>query len=187
MNKTMVGMGVAGLVALLSACDVSVTVPDLGSSSTLKLTGVTSYTSQYQLQTDVQDQNGASLAAGTYIICDDRNTQLTVGVGWSGPLQRIGIRFVGLTNGTTSSIAYGNNFSTPNYSGSGSATVTFGAASAPLSVSSGLKAQAIVVTPVTNVQINGYTYVQAFGQDDLGNYSNTVQSATAIPVANRCS
>ena len=190
MNKAFVGVGALGLAALLSACDVSVSVPspDLGSSQDLVLKGVTSFTSQYQLQTDVRDQNNNTIAAGTYIICDDRNTQLQVGVAWSGPLQQIGIRFKGLTTGqTTSAIVYGDTYSAPDYSGSGSATINVGPGVAPLKVSSGLSAQAIVVTPVTNVQINGYTYVQAFGKDDLGNYSNYVESATAIPVANTCS
>ena len=109
---------------------------------------------------------------------------MQVGVNWSGPLQQIGIQFKGLKTGQVSSTrVFGDAYSAPDYSGSGSATINIGPGVAPLKVSSGLSAQSIVVTPVTSVTVKGYTYVQAIGKDNNGNFSKVVSSVNAIPVA----
>ncbi|WP_161883703.1 hypothetical protein [Deinococcus alpinitundrae] len=177
-------LGLIGAAALLSSCNVTVTTPADNSSTTLSLDAISSYTSQYKLLTSTQDQNGNTLAAGTPIICDNLNTRLDVGVSWTGGLQQIGIRFKGaLTGTTTNTSVFGDRYSTPDYSGNGTASITIRPGLAPLKVSSGISAQAIVVTPINTVNVKGYTYVQAFGKDSNGNYSNVVQSVTDIPVA----
>ena len=107
-----------------------------------------------------------------------------MGVSWTGDLQQIGIRFKGaLTGGTSKTNVFGDRYSAPDYSGNGTASITIRPGLAPLKVSSGVSAQAIVVTPITTVNVKGYTYVQAFGKDSSGNYSNVVESVTQIPVA----
>ncbi len=177
-------LGLVGMGALLASCNVSVTPVGGGPSSTLQLKAISSYTSQYSLQNAALDQNGNVLAAGTSIICDNLSTQLQVGVTWTGDLQQIGIQFKGLKTGAVSSArVFGDKFGAPDYSGSGLATITINPGVAPLKVSSGLSAQSIVVTPVSNVNVKGYTYVQAIGLDSSRNLSNVVSSTTAIPVA----
>lgn len=111
-------LGLVGVAALLSACNVTVTpAPGPsggGPSNLLTLKNVTSFDSQYVLASNTVDQNGRTLAAGTSIICDDRNTQLQVGVSWSGGLQRIGISFKGVKTGlTTNQRIFGDVYSSP--------------------------------------------------------------------------
>ncbi len=177
-------LGLIGAAALLSSCNVTVTTPAYSSSGTLHLDAISSYQSQYSLLTSAQDQNGNTLAAGTPIICDNRNTRLDVGVDWTGDLQQIGIRFKGALTGSTSNTnVFGDRYSAPDYSGSGTASITIRPGLAPLKVSNGVSAQAIIVTPISTVNVKGYTYVQAFGKDSSGNYSNVVESVNQIPVA----
>lgn len=180
-------LGLIGMAALLSACNITVTPGTNGGgpSNLLTLKGVTSYDSQYILASSAVDQNNQTLARGTSVICDDRNTQLQVGVSWSGGLQRIGISFKGVkTNQTTSQRIFGDRYSSPDYSGNGLATINIGMGVAPLKVSAGLSAQGIVPTPINVTYVKGYTYVQAIGEDRNGNVSNVVESVTAIPVVN---
>ncbi|AZI42056.1 hypothetical protein EHF33_04245 [Deinococcus psychrotolerans] len=178
-------LGLIGAATLLSACSVTVTPAPNGGGSSVTLNAVTSYNSEYTLASSTVDQNGRTLAAGTNVICDDRNTQLQVGVSWTGGLQRIGIQFTGVKYGqTTKQRIFGDRYSSPDYSGNGLATITIGSGVAPLKVSSGLSAQSIVPTPINTTYVKGYTYVQAIGEDQNGNVSNVVESVTAIPVVN---
>ena len=186
MNKLLAVAGLIGLTGLLASCNVTVTPGPGGGgqSSILSLNAITSYKSSWVLQNDAFDQNGAKLSKGTQIICDNRNTDLDVGVSWTGGLQRIGVQFVGLKTGATSNVrVFGDAYSSTDFSGSGVATITIGKGVAPLKVGSGLSAQAIIVNPVNTVTVKGNTYVQAIGEDRNGDLSNVVQSVTAIPVA----
>lgn len=160
--------------SLLASCgDITVSRP-------LSNLNVTSYTTSWQLDKPVSDQNGQTLASGSYIICDNLNTEMQVHVTWTGELRKLALQFKGVTTGTqkivsTQDLGYGNT------SGSGGFTYTFGAGLAPLG-SGTLNAQSIVVNPKT-VTVKGYTYVNAQGIDSAGNLSNIAQSANSIPVA----
>lgn len=183
-------VGLAGLSALLASCDITVRVPDQvvpnqgTQSTTLKLTKVTSFSSEYTLQRSAFDQNGNILPVGSSIICDNRDTRLEVDVAWSGDLQQIGVQFKGLSTGDVSTTrVFGTKYTAPDYSGQGFANIVVSPGMAPLKVSSGLSAQRITPTPITNVNVKGNTYVQAIALDSRGRQSNVVESVNAIPVA----
>lgn len=178
-------LGAVGLSAVLASCgDLTVTlnpfVPDIGTrqpSTTLRLTELSSFTTNWQLSEKVRDQNGQIISAGSYLICDNRNTDLTVNLKWTGDLRRLYVQFRGANSGATRGVNYFN-FTGNTTSGSGTATYTFAPGTAPLS----LNPQAIIVNPIKNVNVKGYTYVQLQGLDQNGNYSNVIQSVTQIPV-----
>lgn len=144
---------------------------------------VSSYSTDWQLNSDVRDQNGQVIPKGTYLICDNKNTKMQVGVTFQGGLQQLALQFKGYNTGTTKTVAT-NPLNATNSSGSGTYEYTFGPNTAPLSVNGGnLSAQAIIVNPITNVTVKGYTYVRVQGYDLAGNASNVATSPTAIPVA----
>lgn len=174
---------VAGAGLLASCGGVTVTLPDYFSgtpSPTLRLTGLTNYTTNWRLSENVTDQNGRTLTADTYIICDNKNTTIYADVAYTGgPLSKLGLQL----NGQSGQFAP-YNVSTPFiYTGgatSGTIQTEFniGQEVAPLS----LGAQAIVVNPVNRVDIKGYTFLRVQGQDNVGRSSNTLTSPNSIPV-----
>lgn len=179
-------LGAVGLSALLASCgEITIVIPDpipnTQPSTTLKLKAVAGYSTSYRLTQDVRDQNGQTIAAGTYVICDNRNTDMTVDVTWTGGLSKLYAQFKGLRTGDYENVTF-YPFGSVNYSGSGTATYTFGPGTAPQSVGKNVSVQGIVVNPVTNVNVKGYTYVRLQGLDENGRASNIVESVTAIPV-----
>ena len=167
---------VAG-AGLLASCGGVVT------SNPVSNLAVTSYSTDWQLSTDVRDQSGQIIPKGTYLICDNKNTKMSVGVTWQGGLQQLALQFKGYTTGQTKTVAT-NPLNATNYSGSGTYDYTFGPLTAPLNVGGGkLSTQAIVVNPISTVNVKGYTYVLVQGYDLGGTGSNVAQSQKAIPVA----
>ncbi|WP_309571954.1 hypothetical protein [Deinococcus sp.] len=187
MKKMMLAaVGIVGLTGLLASCGTTATVsfgfaPGPQRSSTLMLDSM-AYTTNYQTQSDYTDQNGNTIAAGSYIICDNLSTQMYVDLAWTGGLKNLYVQFKGLSTGSTKTVPF-YAFSGVDYSGSGTATYTLGAGTAPLSVSPKVGAQAIVVTPVI-VNVKGNTYVNVQGIDQNGYNSNILTSVTALPVVN---
>ena len=91
-------------------------------SSTLTLDSM-AYTTNYQTQSDYTDQNGNTIAAGSYIICDNLSTQMYVDLAWTGGLKNLYVQFKGLSTGSTKTVPF-YAFSGVDYSGSGTATYT---------------------------------------------------------------
>ncbi|GBF06571.1 hypothetical protein DAERI_090157 [Deinococcus aerius] len=179
-------LGAVGLSAVLASCgDITVVIPDpipgTLPSPTLTLEAVAGYSTNYRLTRDVRDQNGQTIAAGTFVVCNNLNTQMAVDVTWTGGLSKLYAQFKGLRTGDYENVTF-YPFGSVDYSGSGTATYTFGPNTAPQSVGKSVSAQAIVVNPVTNVNVKGYTYVRLQGLDENGRASNIVESVTAIPV-----
>ncbi|WP_414656797.1 hypothetical protein ACINK0_11545 [Deinococcus sp. VB343] len=170
---------VAG-AGLLASCGNGSVIVETNPVTNLK---VTSYTTNWQLTTEARDQNGQPIAKGAYLICDNRNTTMAVGATWQGGLQQLALQFKGYNTGATKTVAT-NPLGATNSTGSGTYEYTFGPETAPLNVGSGkISAQAIVVNPITTVNVKGYTYVRIQGYDVLGNPSNIAESEIAIPVA----
>lgn len=175
-----------GLTGILASCGATVTVtggftPGSGASNSLSLKEF-AYSTQYRTTTAFTDQNGNTVQAGSYVICDNLNTEMYVDLKWQGGLSKLYVQFEGLTTGDRRNLefySYGN----VDYSGSGRATSTLTPATAPLRVltQSKLSAQAIVVNPVI-VRVKGNTYVKMQGLDEGGQYSNVLTSAQAFPV-----
>lgn len=171
---------VAGAGLLASCGDVTVSIPDYfngGRSTTLALTKVSDIRTDWQLTTDVKDQNGAPIRAGSYVICDNRTTNIEADVAWTGSLRNLGLQLRGVVTDdymNANAYVYGGALG----SGSTKATFTVGARMAPLS----LNGQAIIVNPVTNVNVKGYTYLRVQGQDPQGGVSNILESSNSVPV-----
>lgn len=170
---------VAGAGLLASCGGVTVTLPDYfsGRSSNLTLTNLSNYSTDWQLTRAVNDQSGNTLAAGTYVICDNKATQISADVAWTGTLSKLGLQLKGVRTGEVENL---NLYPYSGVTGSGSTTATFsvGAGVAPQS----LNPQAIVVNPVTNVTVKGYTYLRVQGADAIGLGSNILESNNSIPV-----
>lgn len=155
-------------------------------STTLTMRAVQDYQSNYTTAVQYTDKNtGTVIPAGSSIICDNRTTTLSFSFTWSGDLRQAGVRFKGLKTKTVSPTYFSNETSKGDYSGSGTAEVSFGARTAPLSTTDGQWAsvQAITVTPVQQIEVKGYSYVQVVGRDTLGRFSNVIESVEEIPVA----
>ncbi|WP_278911723.1 hypothetical protein [Deinococcus wulumuqiensis] len=171
---------VAG-AGLLASCggDITVTIPGYfgaPQTSSAALTRVSSYSTNYQLSSDVLDQNGNTLKQGTSIICDNVTTEITGGVDFTGDLNKLGLQLKGVTSKDY------DNLGTNDVNRGG---ITSGTVQVNISVPKGLAplslgAQAIVVNPRT-VDIKGYTYLRAQGLDTQGRATNIIESA-AIPV-----
>lgn len=176
-----------GLSGVLASCGGSVVVGvgggyyGDGQSTNLQLNSLTNYRTSWQLSSNVQDQSGRTLTAGTYIICDNTNTDISVDLTWTGGLSKLGLQLRGVNSDTYRNISV-YPYSVVDTSGSGTATYSLGAAMAPLATKSSLSAQAIVVNPITAVDIKGYTYVRAQGLDAFGLASNVLTSGYSIPV-----
>ncbi|MFC4639417.1 hypothetical protein [Deinococcus hohokamensis] len=170
-------MVVLGASGLLASCNVTVTAPNVtpgtGASGTLRLTQLNAFETSYKLTQDVTDQNGQFIAAGTSVICDDADTTMYADVSWSGYLSKLYVQFKGLNTGQYQNV---DPFTVGRADGRGTATYTFTPGMAPLSV----KPQAIIV----NGRVNrlGNTYVRLQGLDQAGQYSNILESTTAVPV-----
>lgn len=179
-------VGMVGLTGILASCGTSATIsfgfaPGSAYSTGLILKNITDYSTNYQLSSDVKDQNGQTIPAGSYVICDNTSTTMNVDLTWAGGLSKLYVQFKGLTTNQTKTVQY-YSFTGVDTSGSGSAQYILGAGTAPLSVSAGkLGAQGIVVNPVV-VDVKGYTYVRLQGVDSVGYNSNIIESATAVPV-----
>ncbi|WP_229777957.1 hypothetical protein [Deinococcus seoulensis] len=175
-----------GLTGILASCGATVTVtggftPGTGASNSLRLKDF-AYSTQYRTTTAFTDQNGNTVAAGSYVICDNLNTEMYVDLTWQGGLSKLYVQFEGLNTGATKDqqfFSYGQ----VDYSGSGRATSTLAPNTAPLRVltQNKLSAQAIVVNPVI-VRVKGNTFVRVQGVDQNGQYSNIKESAQAFPV-----
>lgn len=158
-------LGAVGLSAVLASCG-SVTVDDLA--------GIRS---QYQLTTDVTDANtGTTLRQGTYVICDNVNTDVELNVSWTAGTRAINLLAYGQYYGEGRYLATYDVSNTAG--GSGILTFTVGANTAPLS----LGKQSIIVTPVTNVNVKGYTRLAAQAIDSQGNAGTVQQSSYVFPV-----
>lgn len=180
MKKVFFSLMAAVSVTALSACNGSVVIEipgfipnPSGESKTLKLNEIGIQTS-YQLSQDVKDQNGKTITKDTFIICDNKSTQMSVDVKWSGYLDKLYIQFKGATSPKKREL-----FSDVN-NGSGSATVgyTLNAGTAPLNVSP----KGIVVNPIAKVDVKGYTYVKVQGVDQSNMVSNILTTVTQTPV-----
>ncbi|EYB68198.1 hypothetical protein DEIPH_ctg025orf0032 [Deinococcus phoenicis] len=153
-------LGAVGLSAVLASCG-SVTVDDsLGIRS------------QYQLSTDVTDVNtGRVLKQGTYVICDNKNTNVELNVSWTAGTSAINLLAYGEYYGEGKYLAnYKLNSAAP---GSAALTFTVGAFTAP---------QSIIVNPVTTVNVKGYTRLAAQAVDLQGNTGSVQQSSYVLPV-----
>ncbi|WP_293911373.1 hypothetical protein [Deinococcus sp.] len=179
MNNKMLGLvGMVGLTGLLASCNVTVTPG--GTTDNLQLSNVSEFSSVYSLRSAQTDQTGASYAAGTYVICDNIDTDITVGYRWTGGIKKVAFQLVGYNNGGNSD-TYSYTYTLTDFSGSDSLTGTIGAGLAPLKIHDGLKRQAIIVNPVFVVK--GKSYVRVQGVDSYGNKSNVVESPTVILIA----
>lgn len=173
-----------GLTGILASCGVTVTVsdgftPGSDASNSLSLNEF-AYSTQYRTKTDYRDQNGSFIAAGSYIICDNKNTIMYVDLNWTGGLKQVYVQFKGLKTGGTEGVSF-YSYSTADYSGSEVLEATFGPGTAPLSISGKLGAQTIEVNPVI-LDVKGNTFVKIQGLDEIGRYSNVLTSAQAFPV-----
>lgn len=182
MKKVLFSLMAAVSVTALSACNGSVVIeipgfiPDPeGESQTLKLNEIGIQTS-YQLSQDVKDQNGQTITKDTFVICDNKSTQMNVDVKWSGYLDKLYVQFKGATSPEKKEVL----FYAINNNGSGSATAeyTLQAGTAPLSISP----QGIVVNPIAEVDVKGYTYVKVQGVDQSNMVSNILTTVTQTPV-----
>ena len=164
-----------GLSGLLASCsNVTVTIPDFapgyGSSTNLRLNAV-SYPTNYRAATDYTDQNGNKIAAGTYFICDNLNTTMTITTEWSGTAKDLYVQLKGLRTGDEvtnlySSMSVGDS--------SGKATVDF-------NIKPGMAPQSIVVNPKI-ITVKGNTYVRVQGVDPSGARSNIFEGVQALPI-----
>lgn len=162
----MAGLGVSGLLA---SCATSGSVP----YGAVALQSV-QYTSNWSY-TDANGQN-------QYVICDDRDTTVTMNVTWTGPLARLDALFEGATAQRTPVVKTTGDFQ-PDYRGQDTFTYTFGAGLVPLALSKGsaaLRAQTIVVNPTNK----GTSFVSVRGYNPNGIQSNTLQVPQGIPVYN---
>lgn len=176
-----------GLTGVLASCGVDIVVdprpnPNIVPVSNLKLL---SFTSQYVLANDAVDvDNGDKYAKGTSIICDNKNTRLSVDVTYNGTINRFGVRLEGRDSEQTKTIfsqALGNVYSqNPSVF-----EFVVGPNTAPLSVqSAGLNAQSIVVTPINTISVKGASFVSVQAESGDGTVSNVVPSVQALPIAN---
>lgn len=169
------------MTGLLASCGsvefVPPITPGTGTSSTLTLTSINSFETNWKLAQDSTDQYGKPYAAGTSVICDDLDTTMSVNLSWRGYLNDLYVQFRGLTTDQYKNIAP---FDANSSSGSGTATYTMAPATAPLSLPGEISAQAIIVNGKINVK--GNTYVRLQGTDENGYVSNILESVTAIPV-----
>lgn len=181
-------LAAVGLTGLLASCGGVVVTADFGFapgaqySPSLKLTELTSYRTNYQTTAPFTDQNGNNIAAGSYVICDNAATVMTVNLKWTGGLDNLYVQFKGLKTGNVKTVQY-YSFNGVDTSGSGTAEYTLGSGTAPLSLPGKVSAQAIVVNPVI-VNVKGNTYVRIQGVDQFGYNSNILESVTAVPVVN---
>ncbi|MFC4425298.1 hypothetical protein [Deinococcus navajonensis] len=162
----MVALGTSGVLA---SCTTSGSVP----YEAVNLTGV-----QYTSNWSYTDANGQT----QYVICDNRDTTVTMNVTWTGPLARLDALFEGATTQRAPVVKTTGDFA-PDYSGQDTFTYTFAPGLVPLAVgkgSSALRAQAIVVNPVNR----GTSFVSVRGYNPNGLQSNTVQVPQGIPVYN---
>lgn len=167
---------VAG-AGLLASCggDVTVSIPDYfngGKSTSLTVNSVSNIRTDWKLTTDVVDQNGKTIKAGSYLICDNKTTNVEADVAWTGNLSKLGLQLQGVRTGDYKN---GTVYPYGGVAGSGSTTATF-------VVGAGMAPQAIVVNPVNKVTVKGYTYLRVQGQDLLGGVSNIVESPNELPV-----
>ncbi|GGL83060.1 hypothetical protein GCM10010840_21040 [Deinococcus aerolatus] len=180
-------MAAVGLTGVLASCGGVTVTADFGFAPgsqyapSLKLNEL-SYSTNYQAKTAFTDQNGNTVRAGEYLICDNANTTMLVDLKWTGGLNKLYLQFKGLSTGATQTVPF-YAFNGSDTSGAGQAKFTFGPNTAPLSLSSKLVSQAIVVNPVI-VNVKGNTYVRVQGIDQSGYNSNILESVTAIPVVN---
>ncbi|NTX99721.1 hypothetical protein [Deinococcus sp. JMULE3] len=178
-----VALAAAALASALAGCSVTVSVPDFTPgtqpSTSLKLTSF-SYSTQYRTSAEYRDQDGQVIPAGSYIICDNKSTEMYVDLDWTGGLKQVYTQFEGLKTGGTQNFSF-YSYGSADYSGSAVLSATLGAGTAPLSVPGKLNAQAIVVNPVI-LDVKGNTFVKVQGLDAAGRYSNILESAQAFPV-----
>lgn len=168
-------LGAASLSAVLASCGGVTPV------SPVRNLSVTGYETSYRLTQNVRDQNGNTIAAGSYVICDNRDTRVGVDVSWTGGLSQLAIQFTGARTGQTKTVAT-EDYGPIDYRGAGRYEYTLTPGMAPQTLKNGLGAQAITVNPITNVTVKGYTYVRVQGYDAAGGASNIAESVTQIPV-----
>lgn len=162
-------LGAVGLSAVLASCGGVSVDNDLGIRS------------EYQLASDVTDVNtGRVLAKGTYVICDDRATEVELNVSWLAGTKAINLAAYGEYYGEGRLLSTYN--VNPNTGGSGTLVFTVGAFTAPQSVDR-MQAQAIVVTPINvNVDVKGYTRLGAQAINTQGVAGSVQTSDYVFPV-----
>ncbi len=179
-------MAAVGLTGILASCGVDVVV-DPG-TSTLKLTQVNEFKTQYTTTTDLNDQSGNKIAsAGDSVICNNLNNRIRVAFTWTGDLGSAQFRLRGLTTDKVTSAATVNY---PSGFTNGGAEATIAPGAAPQSINGGLSAQAIVVTPIKVTKLYGRSYLEMRIFDNAGragqvpnsNDGITFQSVTALPI-----
>lgn len=137
-------------------------------SAPVDVTAVNGFTSNWT-RTNSQGQEES-------IICNDRETTVTMDVSWTGPLAKLDATFEG-ANTTNKNTTKTTGWFAPDVSGRDTFNYTFGPNMAPLKNNEGVTAQAIVVNPV---QI-GTTYVTVTGYNPDGQTDSAV-APKGIPV-----
>lgn len=172
-----------GLMGVLASCTEPGSVVVEGyygnvnqPSTNLTLGQLTKFSTNWRLSADVRDAaTGQTIKADTYVICDNNTTTVSVNANWTGYLSTLGVQMRGYNTNAYSNIR-ANDVNA--YSGTKTITFNIGTGLAPLSVTG----QSIVVTPINNVVVKGYTYLRAQGLDGNGYKSNIVTTDYSIPV-----
>lgn len=176
MNKLLLGVAGLALTGMLASCGDTPLTPGFGyydnynDSTTLKLDQLANYRTNWQLTTDAKDLAGNTIPKGTYLICDNKNTTISFDLSWTGYLSKVGLQLKGYNTDANYNIGV---YTVGANSGTAPVEFTIGSQVAPL---------AITVTPVTTVNVKGYTYARAQGLDGSGYASNVTTTQHSIPV-----
>lgn len=163
-------LGAVGLSAVLASC---------GGVAVDNNRGIRS---EFQLATDVRDtETGRTLPKGTYVICDNRDTDVELNVNWLAGTSTLNLLAYGEYYGEGRNLAtYQVN---PNTGGSATLPFTISRFTAPQSLNS-VQPQSIIVTPVNNVTIKGYTRLGVQATNAQGVVGSVQMSNYVFPVVN---
>ncbi|GBF06572.1 hypothetical protein DAERI_090158 [Deinococcus aerius] len=161
-------LGAVGLSAVLASCG-GVAIDDSQGPR-----------SQYQLATDARDTNtGKVIPKGTYVICDNKSTDVELDVNWLVGTSKINLLAFGEYYGEG---RYLDTYQVdPSTGGSGTLVFTIEKGVAPQNLNV-VKPQAIIVTPITNVNVKGYTRLGAQAVNAQGVAGTIQQSDYVFPV-----
>ena len=160
-----------GATGLLASCgpDGGVTVD----SNPPTLTNASGLYTNHKLSVTATDANtGTVYPAGTYVVCDNKNTTIELNVSWTGQLWDLDLFTIGGYYGTNYDYL-GSYTAGGRWNGTGTIEYTFGPNAAPLSINGKLSAQAITVNPVVAINVKGFTGIAVQGRsygDVAGNY-----------------
>lgn len=159
-----------GLTGVLASCGDGGTMADSTPPTLTNASGL--YTNHKLTVTATDVDTGTVYPAGTYVICDNRNTTIELSVSWTGQLWDLDLFTIGGYYGSTYDYL-GSYAADGRWNGSGTISYTFGPNAAPLSLDSKLSAQAITVNPVTAIRVKGFTGIAVQGNsytNVAGNY-----------------